>query len=127
MELRNIGQGGQVNSETVKNIDKSNSYNSTDVKYQDVNDKSGKDLVVTSMDKDTDEKAIKKAVDKLNKFLEDDKTHAEYEVHDKFRDIMIKIVDDKTGKVIQEFPPKKILDMVAKMCEMVGVLFDKKA
>lgn len=127
MELRNIGQGGQVNSETVKNIDKSNSYNSADVKYQDVNDKLGKDLVVTSMDKDTDEKAIKKAVDKLNKFLEDNKTHAEFEVHDKFRDIMIKIVDDKTGKVIQEFPPKKILDMVAKMCEMVGVLFDKKA
>lgn len=127
MELRGIGQGGQVNFDTVKNIDKGNSNNSVDVKVQDVNETSGKDLAVASKDKDIDEKAIKKAVDKLNKFLEDDKTHAEYEVHDKLKDIMIKIIDDNTGKVIQEFPPKKILDMVAKMCEMVGILFDKKA
>lgn len=73
------------------------------------------------------EKDIKKAVEKLNKFLEDDNTHAEYAVHDKFGDIMIKIVDDKTKAVIMEVPPKKILDLVAKLCESVGVVFDKKA
>ena len=39
---------------------------------------------------------IKKAVEQLNKFLEADKTHVEYEAHDKFGDLMIKIVDDKT-------------------------------
>lgn len=73
------------------------------------------------------ENDIKKAVDKLNKFLEDDRTHIEFEVHDKFKnDYIIKIVDDSTGKVIQELPPKKLLDMVAKMCEAVGVIFDKK-
>lgn len=72
-------------------------------------------------------KELKKAVEKLNKFLEDDGAHAEYSVHDKFNDIMIKIVDNKTKEVILEVPPKKILDMVAKMCELVGVVFDKKA
>lgn len=126
MELRSIGQGGQVNIDTVKSIDKGNSTNNVDVKYQDVNN-ANRELPVASKTKDVDEKAVKKAVDKLNKFLEDDKTHAEYEVHDKLKDIMIKIVDDKTGEVIQEIPPKKILDMVAKMCEMVGIIFDKKA
>ena len=39
---------------------------------------------------------------------------------------MIKIVDDDTGDVIAEIPPKKILDTVAKMCELIGVLIDKK-
>ena len=73
------------------------------------------------------EKDIHKAIDKLNKFLEDKRTHAEYSVHDKLKDIMIKIVDDKTGDVIQELPPKKVLDMVAKMCEMVGIIVDDKA
>lgn len=126
MELRSIGQGGQVNIDTVKSIDKGNSTNSVDAKYQDVNN-TNRELPVASKTKDVDEKAVKKAVDKLNKFLEDDRTHAEYEVHDKLKDIMIKIVDDKTGEVIQEIPPKKILDMVAKMCEMVGIIFDKKA
>lgn len=77
--------------------------------------------------KEIKEVDVKKAVDKLNKFLEDDKTHAVYEVHSKFKDLMIKIVDDKTGDVVLEIPPKKILDMIAKMCEMVGVMVDKKA
>jgi len=48
-------------------------------------------------------------------------------VHDKLNQIMIKIVDNKTKDVLLEVPPKKILDMVAKMCEMVGILVDKKA
>jgi len=70
---------------------------------------------------------VHKAVDKLNKFMEDEDIHAEYEVHDKFNQIMIKIEDNKTKDVLLEVPPKKILDMVAKMCEMVGILVDKKA
>lgn len=77
--------------------------------------------------KEIKELDVKKAVDKLNVFLEDDKTHAVYEIHPKFKDVMIKIVDDKTGAVVLEIPPKKILDMIAKMCEMVGVMVDKKA
>jgi len=73
------------------------------------------------------EKDINKALDKLNTFLEDKRTHAEYAVHDKLKDVMIKIVDDETGEVIQELPPKKVLDMVAKMCELVGLIVDDKA
>lgn len=70
---------------------------------------------------------LKNSVDKLNKFLEDENVHAEYEIHDKLKDVMIKIVNSDTKEVIMEIPPKKILDMVAKMCEMVGILVDKKA
>jgi flagellar protein FlaG len=73
------------------------------------------------------EEDIKKSVEKLNTFLEDEKVHAVYERHEKLNQIMIKIVDDNTKEVIAEYPPKKILDMVAKMCEMVGILIDKKA
>lgn len=40
---------------------------------------------------------------------------------------MIKIIDNETNEVIFEVPPKKILDMVTKMCELAGVLLDKKA
>ena len=78
-----------------------------------------------TLDKTVD---VKNAVDKLNKFLEDNATHAVYEPNQFFKSVVtIKIVDDTTGQVIQEIPPKKILDMVQKMMEMVGVLFDKKA
>ena len=70
---------------------------------------------------------INKAIDKLNTFLKDQDTHAEYSVHEKLNQIMIKIVDSTTDEVVLEIPPEKILDLVAKMCEMVGVLVDKKA
>ncbi len=73
------------------------------------------------------QKDVEKSVEKLNKFLEDEQVHVEYEVHDKFNQLMIKIIDDNTKEVIQELPPRKIIDMVAKMCEMVGILMDKKA
>ena len=39
---------------------------------------------------------------------------------------MIKIHDKETDEVIVEYPPEKILDMVAKMCERAGIFMDKK-
>ena len=73
------------------------------------------------------EQDVKKAVDKLNKVLEDSGTHVEYEKHKVLGDIMIRIVNDETKEVIRELPPKKILDMVAKMCELAGLVVDGKA
>lgn len=79
------------------------------------------------------EKDIDKAIDKFNKVAEDEgifahrEEQAEYSYHDKLKQVMIKIVDKNTKEVLLEVPPKKILDMVAKMCEMVGILVDKKA
>lgn len=69
---------------------------------------------------------LDKAVEKLNKFLEDEKTHAEYEKHEDLGTLMVKIVDDETEKVIVELPPEKVLDMIASLCKQVGLL-DKKA
>ena len=72
-------------------------------------------------------KELKKAVDEVNKFLIKDKTHAEYSVHEVFNRIMIKIIDDKTDEVVLEVPPKKLIDMAAKLCKLAGVLVDKRA
>ena len=84
----------------------------------------------TGTTQENDKKEIKEinnAIRKLNTFLEDHKTHAEVSVHNKLNTIMVKIVDDNTKQVIMELPSEKILDMVAKFCEMVGILVDKKA
>lgn len=72
------------------------------------------------------QKELDDALNKINNFLKDEKTHAEYSKHEDFGTLMIKIIDDETNEVILEIPPKKILDMVASMCRQVG-LFDKKA
>ena len=85
-----------------------------------------RDYVQSENSNNVDQKALDKAVKKLNKFLEDDNTHAEYSVHEDFNTIMIKIVDDKTKEVLMEIPPRRGLDMVASICKQFGLL-DKKA
>lgn len=71
-------------------------------------------------------KELDDALKKINNFLKDEKTHAEYSFHKDFGTLMIKIVDETTNEVILETPPQKILDMVASMCRQVGLL-DRKA
>lgn len=121
MEINRVSQGGQNNLQG----------NTSEVAGNTNVDKIvTKDAVSNSKDttkKEVGKEDVKNAVDKLNKFLEGEKVHAVYEVHEKLNDIMIKIVNNDTKEVILEIPPKKILDMVAKMCEMVGILVDKKA
>ncbi|MGM9974009.1 MAG: flagellar protein FlaG [Clostridiaceae bacterium] len=69
---------------------------------------------------------LDKALEKINTFLDDNNTYAEYEMHDKLKHIMIRIVHKDTHEILLEIPPKKILDLVSKMCELVGILVDEK-
>jgi flagellar protein FlaG len=39
---------------------------------------------------------------------------------------MIKVIDETTNEVIKEIPPKKILDVIASMLEMAGLLVDER-
>lgn len=71
-------------------------------------------------------KDLDSAINKINNFLKDDKTHAEYTYNKEMKTMMIKIIDENTKEVILEVPPKKILDMVASMMKQVGLL-DKRA
>ncbi len=79
-------------------------------------------------DKDypVNEKVVSEAADRMNKALEGSNRRFVYSVHDKTHEIMIKVIDETSGKVIREIPPKKILDMVANMMEMAGLLVDER-
>jgi flagellar protein FlaG len=39
---------------------------------------------------------------------------------------MVKVIDINTREVIREIPPEKILDMVATMLEMAGIIVDER-
>lgn len=132
MEVRNISQGGQTsfdNISTNRDANKSSAIEIPSAPYVDPAPKVNGDNSVAQENKDKiSEKDVKKAVAKLSAFLADDNTSVQYQYHSKFtNDLMITIVDKTTKQVILEIPPKKILDLVAKMMEMVGVIFDKKA
>lgn len=122
MDVGVISQGGQnfynINNSSVN----SNEGVQTSTKQNDVmgNTNSG--------DKPVSEKDLKKAVEVVNDLLKDKSTHVEYEQDENFKNTtIIKVVDNNTKQVINEIPSKKILEMVAKFCEMAGLIVNKKA
>lgn len=72
------------------------------------------------------EKVVAEAVGRVNKAIEGSSRRFVYSVHEKTNEIMIKVIDERTKEVIREIPPKKILDMVANMLEMAGLLVDER-
>lgn len=61
-----------------------------------------------------------------NKVLFKNNSHLKFEIHDKTKNIMVKIINDESGEVLKEIPSEKILDMVAKLWEIAGILIDEK-
>ena len=49
-----------------------------------------------------------------------------FQIHEDTQRVMVKIMNSDTGEVISEIPSEKLLDMVARMEEMVGTIIDKR-
>jgi len=50
----------------------------------------------------------------------------QFSVHKLSGKMMVTVKDGSTGDVIREIPPSDILNLVARLQEMVGLLFDQK-
>lgn len=118
MNIQGISQGGQTNC-NVSEIRSDSNPVKVQAQTQGEQELNGSPELTKN--------SVENLTKKLDSVVSDYGVHAEYEMHDKLKDIMIKIIDDKTGQVISEVPPKKILDMIAKFCEMAGIIVDKKA
>jgi flagellar protein FlaG len=73
----------------------------------------------------TDE-MMKKSIKQANVVLKQYNRKIDRSVHDVTKTVMYKMVDTETKKVIKEFPPKKIQDMIAKMWELAGLFVDEQ-
>lgn len=126
MDVNNLGQNS-INL---------NSYNSNLSEYTETNTDTAIRQVKSTDTQTSDDNKTKNqeynkkdlddALKKINNFLKDEHTRAEYSYYKELKTMMIKVVDENTNEVILEVPPKKILDMVASMMRQVGLL-DKKA
>ncbi len=72
------------------------------------------------------ERVVIEAIQRANKAISGANTKFEFSVHKKTKEIMVKVIDSETNEVIREIPPEKILDMVAKMWEMAGIIVDER-
>lgn len=132
MDVNSLGQGRQNAFEFNYNTNSSNidsESNVQNVVQVDTNnsDSNGNLQQNNSQQRQVTEKEVKNATDKLNNLLEGKNTHVEYDFIGKSRVMSIKIIDDKTKDVVKEIPPKKIIEMIDKLCELAGIMVDEKA
>jgi len=95
-------------------------------KHESVKDASNKPKNEAKEEPGLNEKQLLEAIEKTNKAIEGTSCSFRYSVHDVTKQIMVKVIDNETQEVIKEFPPEKILDMVAKMWEVAGILVDER-
>ncbi|HOO11715.1 MAG TPA: flagellar protein FlaG [Bacillota bacterium] len=72
------------------------------------------------------ERQLIEAIENANKALRGADKRFEFSIHEGTKEIMVKVINEETGEIIREIPPEKILDMVAKMWELAGILVDRK-
>ena len=48
-------------------------------------------------------------------------------VHEQSESIVIQVTDGNSGELVRQFPPEELLELQAKLDDLIGLLFDKKA
>ncbi|HOQ17435.1 MAG TPA: flagellar protein FlaG [Defluviitaleaceae bacterium] len=88
--------------------------------------------VVDQKQKSTDsnltiaEKTVIEAIERANKKLSGVFAEFEFSIHEKTKQISIKVINKETKEIIREIPPEQVLDMVAHLWEMAGIILDEK-
>jgi len=117
----------------------------TDAKAEGLNMKKKTHVVVEEQQKEAEiQKALeKKAAEETDKKKEEELSQAmldelsqdiemlhsvglSFSRHDDTGRTIVKVINKDTDELIREIPSEKVLDMAAKLDEMVGILFDTK-
>lgn len=80
----------------------------------------------TPQERNVEDQQLNKALEKANKSFQPFDRQFQRSYHEKTNAVMVKVIDSSTGDLIRELPPEKILDMVAHMLEVAGILVDKR-
>jgi len=77
--------------------------------------------------KEVPSEKIDRIASALLNYIRSVQTDLSIEVHRGTGKIMVQVISKSDGKVIREIPPEELLDLAAKIEEMVGVIFSKNA
>lgn len=115
------------------------SLNSIDTSISARNTLGGSTNVKSSVDRDpsqmTDfekrelpisEKTVIDAIERANRAISIANRKFEFSIHEKTKQIMVKVINTDTNEVVREIPPEKILDIVAGLMELAGLIVDER-
>jgi flagellar protein FlaG len=72
------------------------------------------------------ENQIKSAISQANSQLRFTSTRCEFSYYEDINRVAIKVIDRYTDKVIREIPPEETIELVQKLWEFAGLLYDEK-
>lgn len=73
------------------------------------------------------ESDLEKAVEDLNKVSSFVSKGLRFQLHEDSGRMMVKVIDSKTMEVIREIPPERVLEVLARIKDMIGLLLDERA
>lgn len=65
-------------------------------------------------------------VQEINRAIFGENERMEFQIHERTGRMLVKLVDNETDEVIREIPPEKMLNLIANIWEMVGILVDER-
>ena len=68
---------------------------------------------------------LEEAVDKANRTLETYGTELRFSIHEASGEVMVKVINTEDDSVVREIPPERVLDFVANVKKMLGIIIDK--
>lgn len=69
---------------------------------------------------------IEDTVEDMNDIVEKVREDLQFKIHEGTERLMVLVIDVNTREVIKELPPEEMLDLSARIQEMVGILIDEK-
>jgi flagellar protein FlaG len=82
--------------------------------------------VEDNSDKDAIRKELTELAAKLNDEIAPLSNDIRFGFSDEIEQMMVNVIDANTGDVIRQFPSKEAIQIMTKMKELIGMLFDKK-
>ena len=104
--------------------------NNSNEKIKFGNKKNNKQAKSLQENKENDKKnlqeEIKESVKDVNEIVEKVKEGLSFQIHEDTEKLMVQVIDVNTEEVIKELPPEEMLDLEARIHEMVGILINEK-
>jgi|GEM_PF-1920787 flagellar protein FlaG len=72
------------------------------------------------------EEQLVRAIEHAIREISGPDTGLEVKIHEATGSVVMRVVNRETGELIREVPPERTLDIVYKMMEIAGLLFDEK-
>ena len=69
---------------------------------------------------------IEEAVDKLNETVEAIHKDLRFKLHEESERWMVQVFDIKADELIKEMPPERVLDVLGKIANVIGVMIDQR-